>query len=197
MLHRIARLLLVAALVSSGASAPACTCARLRTRGVAGARSGGRRALCAPSCRGRALASGGEPGSSRRRCAVDGRRAAPARPAVTLSAAAIETSSIGVDTSSALVDAPETGIPSSRTGARAPVAADAGPDPPPLILLATRAPSCPLLKLRPSRCAVAAACDRTFHSGKGDRPPAVWTVSGEGNTCIDGDCCCYWPGFSG
>lgn len=60
--------------------------------------------------------------------------------AVALSAAAIEVASIDVGASGVQVAAPETGIPSVPDGARAPVATDAGPDPPAPRLRAARAP---------------------------------------------------------
>ena len=141
MLHRIARLLLVAALVSSGASAPFL---HVHAHGSGHAASpalgaGGDEHCAHHHAAGAHWHPAGSPAP--RAGGVLATDAAPhGHAAVTLSAPAIETSSIGVDTPCALVDAPETGIPSSRTGARAPVAADAGPDPPPLLLPAARAP---------------------------------------------------------
>ena len=141
MLYRIARLLLVAVLVSSGASAPFLHVhAHGSEHGASSSHGAGVDEHCAHH---HAEGAHWHPAGSR---AADtggvlATGAAPHRhSAVTLSSAAVETSTVGAGASFALVDAPESGIQAGPDGMRAPVAADAGPDPPPLIRLATRAP---------------------------------------------------------
>ena len=141
MLQRIARLLLVAALATSSASAPfAHVHAHGHGHGVSSSHREGIDEHCAHHhAEGAHWHLEGSQAADTGGVLATG--AAPHRhAAVTLSSAAVETSSVGGGASFALVDAPESGIPAGPAGMRAPVASDAGPDPPPLILLATRAP---------------------------------------------------------
>lgn len=139
MLHRIARLLLVVALVSSGATAPF-----LHVH-AHGADHGGSHAEeadehCAHHhAEGAHWHLGGSP-APRTGGAFATDSASHRHAAVALSAAAVETVAAGLNAACALVDAPESAVPAGPGGMRARVAADAGPDPPPLILLAARAP---------------------------------------------------------
>lgn len=139
MLHCIARLLLVVALVSSGATAPFL---HVHAHGADHGASHPGRAdeHCAHHhAEGAHWHLGGSP-ASRAGGALATGAASHRHAAVALSAAAVETAAVGLDAACALVDAPESAVPAGPGGMRARVAADAGPDPPPLILLATRAP---------------------------------------------------------
>ena len=138
--HRIARVVLAVALASSGVSAPFMHvhahgsahpvsshgdgidehCAHHHSAGAHWHPAGN----AAPHS-GTALAAAGA-----------GHRHA----AVVVSAAAIESSPLDIGQSFAPLDAPESGMLSDPSGARAPVAEDAGPDPPPRTVDAARAP---------------------------------------------------------
>ena len=141
MLHRIVHLLLVAALVFSGASAPFM---HVHAHGSGhGSSSAHGEAVDEHCAHHHAEGTHWHPAGSPDR--GTGGTFAPAgsrhrHAAVALSAAAIEVASIDVGASCAQVAAPETGIPPLTAGARAPVAADAGPDPPPSPHRAARAP---------------------------------------------------------
>lgn len=141
MLYRIVRLLLVAALVFSGAFAPFM---HVHAHGSGhGSPAAHGEAIDEHCAHHHAEGAHWHPTGSPAR-GTD-RALAPAgsrhrHAAVTLSAAAIEVASIDVGASCVQVAAPETGIPSVADGARAPVATDAGPDPPAPRLLAARAP---------------------------------------------------------
>ncbi len=139
MLHCIVRLLLVVALVSSGATAPF-----LHVH-AHGADHGGWHAEQADEHCAHHHAEGahwhlGGSAAARAGGTFTTGAASHRHAAVALSSAAVEAASAGLDVAGALVDAPESGVPVGPGGLRPPVAADAGPDPPPLILLATRAP---------------------------------------------------------
>lgn len=141
MLHRIVHLLLVAALAFSGASAPFM---HVHAHGSGyGASSTHGEAVDEHCAHHHAEGVHWHPTGSPAR--GQGGTVAPAgsrhpHAAVALSAAAIEGATTDVGASCAQLAAPETGIPSVSAGARAPVAADAGPDPPPPLLPAARAP---------------------------------------------------------
>ena len=139
MLQRIARLLLVVALVSSGATAPFL---HVHAHGAHHGASHAGRAdeHCAHHhAEGAHWHLGGSP-APRTGGALATGAASHQHAAVALSAVAVETASAGLDAPRAVVDAPASAVPAGRGDLRARVAADAGPDPPPLILLAARAP---------------------------------------------------------
>lgn len=139
MLYRIARLLLVVALVSSGATAPFLHVhAHGADHGVSHAEDADEH--CAHHhAEGAHWHPGGSPGP-RTGGAFTVDSPWHRHAAVALSAAAVQTASAGLDAACALVDTPASAAPAGPGGMRARVAADAGPDPPPLILLAARAP---------------------------------------------------------
>ena len=139
MLQRIARLLLVVALVSSGATAPFL---HVHAHGADHGASHAGRAdeHCAHHhAEGAHWHPGGSP-APRTGGAFETGAASHRHAAVALSAAAVETASVGLDAPRAVVDTPASAVPAGPGDQRARVAADAGPDPPPLILLAARAP---------------------------------------------------------
>ena len=135
--HRIVHVLLVVALASSGVSAPFM---HVHAHGASSSHGEAIDDHCAHH-----HAEGAHwhaPGSP-----VPDTAGAPAadgpghrHAAVALSVSGIETSASHPGPSFVRADAPETGVPSGPTGARAPVAADSGPDPPPRSVNPARAP---------------------------------------------------------
>ena len=140
MLHCIVRLLLVAALAFTGALAPFM---HVHAHGSGHGSSAHGEAVDEHCAHHHAEGAHWHPTGSPARGPDAGSALAGSRhrhAAVTLSAAAIAAASIDVAAHSVRVAAPENGIPPLTAGARAPVAADAGPDPPPSPHRAARAP---------------------------------------------------------
>ena len=141
MLHRIARLLLVVVLVSSGATAPFLHVhAHGADHGVSSSHARQADAHCAHH-----HAEGVHWHPARNR-APDAAGALAAvgfghrHAAVALSAAAMEASPVCLAAPGAWVEPPETGVLPTSPGAHAPVDPTAGPDPPPRAVNAARAP---------------------------------------------------------
>ena len=136
--HRIARVLLAVALVSSGVTAPFM---HVHAHGAAhpASHGDGTDEHCAhhhaEGAHWHPPGSAASDGGGALATAGGGHRHA----AVALSAAAIETSSPAVDQPWLRLDAPESGIPSKPARAHLPVDPTAGPDPPPRAV-AARAP---------------------------------------------------------
>ena len=141
MLHRVARLLLVGTLVSSGASAPFVHVhVHGRDHGTSPSTGGEIDAHCAHH---RSAGAHWHPTGRQAAGAAGARAAAGDRhrhAAVAPTAAAVETPSVRVAAAPALIEAPEAGVVPSPRGGRAPVGAIVGPDPPPRAVLAARAP---------------------------------------------------------
>ncbi len=137
--YRIARVLLAAALASSGVSAPFL---HVHAHGPHGASShaDGIDEHCAhhhaEGVHWHPTGSAASDSGSTLATAGAGHRHA----AVALSAAAIESSSVDVGRSLTPIGAPEAGAPPVQRAARTPVDPTAGPDPPPRTVDAARAP---------------------------------------------------------
>ena len=141
MLHRIACLLFVVALVSSGATAPFLHVhAHGADFGVSSSHAEEADEHCAHHRAEGAHWHLGESPAPRPGGALATGAASHRHAAVALSAAAVETAPAGLDAACGLVDAPESAAPAGPRAMRAPVAPDAGPDPPLLKFLAPRAP---------------------------------------------------------
>ena len=137
MLQRMVHLLLVAALSSSGASAPFLHVHAHGPGYGASSHGGSVDEHCAHHhAEGAHWHLPGNPASDAGGALADGHGHA----AISLSAVAIETPPTDAGAPSVPWDAPENGVASRPAGPRVPVPADAGPDPPPLPLPATRGP---------------------------------------------------------
>ena len=136
--HRIARVLLAVLLASSGVTAPFMHVHAHGSAHPAASHGDGIDEHCAHhhSAGAHWHPAGNAAADSGAALAAAGHRHA----AVAMSAAAIEGSPTDVGQSFAPLDAPESGMPSHPSGARAPVAEDAGPDPPLRAVAAARAP---------------------------------------------------------
>ena len=135
MLQRMVHLLLVAAFSSSGASAPF-----LHVHAHGPGYGGAVDEHCAHHhAEGAHWHPPGNPAPDAR-SALAASGAGHRHAAVSLSAVAIETPSTDTGAPSVLFDAPENGVAPRPAGPCVPVSADAGPDPPPLPLPATRGP---------------------------------------------------------
>ena len=140
MLRRLARVLLVAVLVPSGATAPFMHVHAHGSAHGASSHEDGIDEHCAHHHVGGAHwhATGGAAAAGGGALATAGGRHRHA--AVALSAAAIESSSMDVGRSLAPIEAPEAAAPPIERGVRTPVDPTAGPDPPRRAVDAARAP---------------------------------------------------------
>ena len=138
--HRIARVLLAVALVSSGVSAPFLHVHAHGSGHVASLHGEGVDEHCAhhhaEGVHWHPTGSPASDGGSALATAGAGHRHA----AVAVSAAAIESSSTDLGRSFTPLEAPEAGAPPLERGARAPIDPTAGPDPPFRTVAAARAP---------------------------------------------------------